>query len=83
MRLYVCGNSNQPKEHVMAKRLIQETNLNGVKVRVMKDSEWNEYVVTVSIGGVKQDDSSYHTDDKQDAIDTASLILEQNASLFA
>lgn len=39
--------------------------------RVVRDSEWNEYIVKYYIDGKEQIEWSYHTDDKQDAIDTA------------
>lgn len=67
----------------MTKCLIQETNMNGIKVRIVKDTEWNEFQVMLSIGGVKQDDSTYHTDDKQDAIDTAQFIIDKYVKEFA
>jgi hypothetical protein len=44
-------------------------------VKVYKDSEWNEYVCRLFINGEESVDSSYHTDDKQDALDTANSML--------
>ncbi len=67
----------------MSIKLIQVTNLNGVKVRVTKDTQWGEFVVTVSIGGVVQEDATYYTDSKDDALGTAELMLSENAEVFA
>lgn len=61
----------------MSKKLIRVTTLGNVQVRVVRDSEWNEYVVTLSIGGVKQAGDGYHTDNKDDALDTADLLLNK------
>jgi len=44
-------------------------------VAVYFDSEWAEYVARVT----GQPDSDYHTDDKQDAIDTAVAMASSNA----
>ena len=41
-------------------------------VKVYKDTAWNEYVVELRRGTAAEiDRSSYHTTDKQDALDTA------------
>lgn len=37
-------------------------------IRIVRDMEWNEYIVKFPDG------ETYHTDDKQDAIDTARSI---------
>ena len=44
-------------------------------VKVYKDTEWNEYVCRLFVNGTEMVDSSYHTDDLQDALDTASSML--------
>lgn len=45
---------------------------NGNKTRVYRNVEWNEYVVKFyNHQGVHMDASDYHTNDKQDALDTA------------
>ena len=44
-------------------------------VKVYKDSEWNEYVCRLFANGAEMYSSAYHTDDKQDALDTADRML--------
>ena len=39
-------------------------------VKIYKDSDWGEYIVVPS-GATPKCDSAYHTDDMEDAIDTA------------
>lgn len=58
-------------------RKIKEFNdNNGIVVKVYYNNEWCEYVARLFIDGDEHVDSSYHTDDKQDALDTAeSMIL--------
>lgn len=48
------------------------------KATVHRDAEWNEYRVKVHTDGVHQKESDYHTDDKQDAHDTAKHIVSSN-----
>lgn len=52
----------------MARRIIKK--LNNFTVRY--DSEWKEYTVTRNGANISLD--SYHTDDKQDAVDTAEML---------
>lgn len=44
-------------------------------VKTYRDTDWNEYRVKTYIQGQHQQDADYHTDDKQDAIDTAHAIV--------
>ena len=44
-------------------------------VKVYKDTEWNEYICRLFVNGTEMVDSAYHTDDKQDALDTANSML--------
>lgn len=44
-------------------------------VKVYKDTEWNEYVCRLFVNGTEMVDSAYHTEDLQDALDTASSML--------
>ena len=44
-------------------------------VKVYKDSEWGEYVCRLFANGEEMVDSSYHTDDKNDALETANSML--------
>lgn len=41
---------------------------------VYRDAEWDEYRVRFYREGVYQEGADYHTDDKQDAMDTASIF---------
>ena len=65
----------------MARRLsISVTNTSTNRVsKVYRDSEWNEYVVEFYIAGVKQHGASYHTSDREDAMDTAGAHANFNA----
>lgn len=44
-------------------------------VKTYKDTNWNEYRVKTYIEGQHQIDADYHTDDKEDALDTARAIV--------
>jgi len=46
-------------------------------VKVYKNVEWNEYVVQFYEGGHRNPEADYHTDDKQDAIDSAASYLKK------
>ena len=43
--------------------------------KVYRDTDWNEYRVKFFECGIHQVESDYHTDDKDDALDTAKLIV--------
>lgn len=43
----------------------------GFSAKVYKDTEWNEYRVKFYIDGQHQQNGDYHTDCKEDAINTA------------
>ena len=43
------------------------------EARVYRDAEWNEYRVKFYLNGHHMQEEDYHTDDKQDAMDTAAL----------
>lgn len=47
-----------------------------IKIKVKKDSEWNEYLVICMNNGKANKDLTYHTDDAQDAADTAVATIE-------
>ena len=73
---------------VESKKLEQKTTINeGVRligskeagnrsVKVFRDTEWNEYIVRFYIDDEYQEEADYHTDDKQDAVDTAGKWLK-------
>jgi hypothetical protein len=44
-------------------------------VKTYRDTDWSEYRVKTYIQGQHQQDADYHTDDKQDALDTARAIV--------
>jgi hypothetical protein len=49
--------------------------LNALIVKIYRDTEWDEYVVRLFKNGIEQVLASYHTDDKQDALDTAQAMI--------
>lgn len=56
----------------MARKLIRT--LEGTQtVKVYRDSEWDEYVVSV----VGNPDADYHTNDRADAVATAELMADR------
>lgn len=52
-------------------KLIQTLTFNNRVAKVYRDPDWNEYRVRFWDCAVYQNDADYHTDDKQDAVDTA------------
>lgn len=46
----------------------------GLTVKTYKDTQWNEYRIKIFIDGHHQQDADYHTDCKDDALDTARAI---------
>lgn len=51
-----------------------------MKTRIVWDSDWQEYVVKVwDDNGKRLHDSDYHTDDREDAQQTAREIEQGNA----
>lgn len=61
----------------MARKLIEtiKNETLGNVAKVYRDAEWNEYVVVFCALGVKQEGADYHTDDKEDAINTARVFV--------
>ena len=53
-----------------------EMNTIEVKLRIKRDSEWNEWRVEWIQDGIYDEDKTYFTDDKQDAIDTKKAIID-------
>lgn len=43
--------------------------------KVYHDTEWGEYRVKFYLNGIWQVNADYHTEDKQDAFDTAHAIV--------
>lgn len=44
-------------------------------VKTYRDTDWGEYRVKTYVQGQHQIDADYHTEDKQDALDTAHAIV--------
>jgi hypothetical protein len=61
---------------IIAKFLDTKT---GAIAKVYRDPEWNEYVVKYfNHNGVHMDASDYHTNDKQDALNTAGCEFQMD-----
>lgn len=52
------------------KCVFKSLSVNGKSFKVMKNSEWNEYITKFYRNDSHEVEANYHTDDKQDAIDT-------------
>ena len=46
-----------------------------LEAKVYRDTEWGEFRVTLSIGGMRDFAATYHTDDREDAIETARRMV--------
>lgn len=71
----------------MAQRLIhtaKHTTQAGAEhtAKVYRDSEWNEWIVKFSANGVKLTKADYHTDTKQDAIESADYHIYRVSKQF-
>lgn len=67
----------------MALRKIASTEQGKYKAVTYRDAEWQEYRVKFYFDGVHQSAADYHTDDKQDALDTgANWVIKNNAENF-
>lgn len=72
----------------MAKRLVHTaTHTTGAgtvhTAKVYRDSEWNEWAVLFAKDRNTNFKASYHTGDKQDAIDAANYHIKRMAAQFA
>lgn len=63
----------------MTLRLLEDATFNGSTgmTKIFWDTEWEEYRVKLWAGGKRKPLADYHTDDRQDAIDTAKLMVEE------
>lgn len=59
------------EQEVAEARLIGQHENGNRAVKIFRDTVWNEYVVAFYLNGEHQEKADYHTDDKQDAADTA------------
>ena len=63
----------------MALKVIKTLGVEPILVKVYYDSEWSEYITKAVINGKVEKAARWsHTDDKDDALDTAQAILEWN-----
>lgn len=59
----------------MALRLVEKFE-NGIQAaKVYRDAEWQEYRVKFFVNGQHNEPADYHTNDKEDAIGTAKLVI--------
>lgn len=58
-------------------RTISTLNTDHIVVRVRRDVDNNEYVVQLHVDGVHNAASDYHTDNRDDALSTADVMLRQ------
>jgi hypothetical protein len=61
-------------EHIHAIHLDGDTTVS-LETKVYRDTEWDEYSVKLFKNGIEQVLASYHTPDKQDALDTAQAMI--------
>ena len=72
---YAKNKTNEPEASA---HINKETKMRTieVKLRIKRDSEWNEWRVEWVQDGVYDEDKTYFTDDKQDAIETKEAIIK-------
>lgn len=58
------------------RRVIAKEQHENRTVYVLLDTEWDEYRVELWIDGEHQKAADHHTDDKQDALQTAALMVK-------
>jgi len=56
-------------------RLVGQTKVGDRSVKIYRDTDWNEFKVQFYLNGKHQADADYHTDDKQDAMDSSKKWL--------
>jgi len=56
---------------------MKSTTIGNTKFDIKKDTEWDEFCVRCIIDGKRIESRCYYTDDKQDAIDTMSEMVEE------
>lgn len=62
----------------MALRVVHTvTGENGVTVRVYWNPDWAEYTCIPRVNGVPYRPATYHTDDRQDALDSAAKMARE------
>lgn len=62
------------------KRLVSNKAVGNRSIKVYRDTEWNEFVIQFFENGQHQAEADYHTDDKEDAHDTAAKWLSSGQS---
>lgn len=63
----------------MSKRLISTFELGPRVAKVYVDPEWCEFIVHFITDGKRNFAATYHTDSKQDALDTATYFIKGEA----
>lgn len=64
----------------MAMRKIDEVSKGKYTAKVYRDAEWQEYRVKFYINGVHLTEADYHTDTKEDAVNTAVYEVARSAN---
>jgi hypothetical protein len=63
-----------------SKKLVGKEEDNQYLAKIYYDREWQEYRVKLYVDGIYQgEDSDYHTDDKEDAFDTAKALVKKTS----
>lgn len=57
------------------KRLVSKKTVGNRSIKVYRDTDWNEFLIQFFENGQHQSDADYHTDDSEDAQDTAAKWL--------
>jgi len=60
---------------VSDRKLLNKFIAHPIVVRVYEEFEWEEYVARLYINGKEHEDSSYHTNDREDCVGTALFIF--------
>ena len=61
-------------------RLVSQKRVGNYGIKVYRDTDWNEFIVKFYENGVHQADADYHTDDSEDARDTAGKWLAKGST---
>ena len=62
------------------KRLVSKKTVGNRSIKVYRDTDWNEFLIQFFENGQHQADADYHTDDAEDARDTAGKWLSGSQS---
>jgi len=62
----------------MALRLLEKFDRGNITVKVYRDTEWEEYSVRLYKNGIEQINASYHCEYLDDAMSTASIMIDED-----